>query len=130
MTNVPHINRSRKHLRAVRVGDGLPPISKITEELLDMTDVLMGRTEPPIDSGVMTLMEVADAYYARACELTMLIQQAEREGKVLKGTAYYRFRTGELRTFTEMARRAADLGSRRITDAKMIQDAEMTGRFR
>ena len=97
-------------------------------ELLDMTDVLLGRVEPPIQRGVMSLMEVADAYYARASELTMLIQAGEREGTVVRGTNYYKFRTGELRTFMDMAKRAADLGSRRVTYAQLLAEAERTGR--
>lgn len=84
-------------------------------EIHDMKDVLMGRVEPPIDNGVATLMEVADAYYARAAELTMLIHEREREGIVLRGNPYYKYRTGELKVFMEMCKRAADLGSRRIT---------------
>lgn len=92
-----------------------------------MTDVLLGREDPPVD-GVLSLMEVADAYYARAMELTMLIQQMEREGTVLKGSSHYKFRTGELRTFSEMAKRAADLGSRRLTDDSLRFEKARTGR--
>ena len=92
-----------------------------------MTDVLLGREEPPIDAGHLTLYEVSDAYYARAAELTMLLQQAEREGTVLKGSSHYKFRTGELRTFLELAKRSADLGSRRITYESMLLEAERTG---
>lgn len=106
----------------------MPPIPKMIEELQDMTDVLLGRKKPPKDFGTLTLMEVADAYFARASEMTMLIQQAEREGTVLKGSNAYRFRTGELRTFMEMAKRAADLGSRRLTQEQMVLEAQRTGR--
>jgi len=98
----------------------LPNLTELKSELLDMTDVLVGRKEPPIDRGVFTLHEVADAYFARAAEITMLLQQAEREGHVAKGSAHYKFRTGELRTFLEMAKRASDLGSRRLTFAQMM----------
>lgn len=94
----------------------------------DMTDILLGRTQPPINKSVMTLMEVADAFYARASELTMMIQTGEREGIVTRGSELYKFRTGELRTFMEMAKRAADLGSRRITFAQLQAEAERTGR--
>lgn len=64
-------------------------------------------------------MEYANAVYSRAMELTMMIQRAETDGQVLKGSKYYKFRTGELRTFTELALRAIDLGSRRVTWAQM-----------
>lgn len=119
---------SRGRLRAFRVGSGLPPIPKMMEELQDMTDVLLGREDPPLQAGYLTLMETADAYYARASELTMKILEAEREGTVAKGTAYYKFRTGELRTFMEMAKRAADLGSRRLTDEALRFDKSKYGR--
>lgn len=98
------------------------------EEVQDMTDVLLGRAQPPIQSGILTLMEVADGYFARASELTMLIQQGEREGTILKGSAHYKFRTGELRTFMEMAKRATDLGSRRVTAESLRIETERTGR--
>jgi hypothetical protein len=97
-------------------------------ELTDMTDVLMGRVPPPVFHGAMTLFETADAYYARASELTMLIQHGEREGVFSKGSHYYKFRTGELRTFMDMAKRAADLGSRRLTEEQLIFEREKLGR--
>lgn len=79
----------------------------------------MGRVHPPIDNDEMTLMEYANAVYSRAIEITMLIQRAESEGTVLKGSKYYRFRTGELRSFTELALRCIELGSRRVTKAQL-----------
>jgi hypothetical protein len=115
-------------LRAIRVGDGLPPLDEMQNELEEMTNVLMGRVEPPVNFGVLTLMETADVYYARAMELTMLLQAGEREGVVMKGSAHYKFRTGELRTFAELAKRAADLGSRRLTQEQMRFDASRLGR--
>jgi hypothetical protein len=87
-------------------------------ELDEYTEVLMGRQEPPIDNGELTLMEYANAVFSRAMELTMMIQRAESDGQVLKGSKFYRFRTGELRTFTELALKAIDLGSRRVTWAQ------------
>jgi hypothetical protein len=80
-----------------------------------MTNVLLGRVDPPIDVGVGTLAEVANAYYSRAAEITMKMQQAEAEGLIMRGSRGYRFRTGPLRTFMEMAGKAYELGSRRIT---------------
>jgi hypothetical protein len=115
-------------LRAVPLGDGLPSLTTLVGELQDMTDVLLGREEPPINAGNITLMEVADAYFARASEITQLLQKAEREGQVTKGSAHYKFRTGELRTFLEMARRAADLGSRRLTEERLHWEMLMHGR--
>lgn len=89
-----------------------------------MFDVLLGRTDPPVELGVLTLMEVASAYYARASELTARLQRAEADGTVLKGTRPYKFRTGELRTFMEMCKTAIDLGSRRVTMAKLEFDMD------
>ncbi len=115
-------------LRAVQVGQGVPSVTMMATEIQDMTDILLGRVEPPIDAGHLTLYEVADAYYARAAELTMLLQKLEREGQITKGSGHYKFRTGELRSFLELAKRAADLGSRRITYESMLLEAERTGR--
>jgi hypothetical protein len=97
-------------------------------ELQDMTDVLLGRVDPPTDRGFLTMMEVADGYYARAAEMTMALQTAEREGRITKGGGHYRFRTGELRTFMEMAKRAADLGSRRLTQEQLEYEMAQFGR--
>lgn len=121
-------HRRTPTVRALHLNEGLPTIPEMQNELIDMTNVLLGREQPPIEKGVMTLMEVADAYYARASELTMLIQAGEREGTVLRNSAMYKFRTGELRTFMEMSKRAAELGSRRITYAQLQFEAERTGR--
>lgn len=115
-------------LRAVRLGEGMPSIPKMEEEIIDMTNVLLGRADAPINHGTMSLMEVADSYFARASEMTMLLQQAEREGTITRGSAHYKFRTGELRTFMEMAKRAADLGSRRLTDEQLQLEREALGR--
>lgn len=128
----PMVTKDRQsatgRLRAVPLGEGVPSITSMVEELQDMTDVLLGREQPPIDAGHLTLMEVADAYFARASELTMLLQQAEREGTVTKGSAHYKFRTGELRTFLELARRASELGSRRLTEEQLLWEMQQHGR--
>lgn len=115
-------------LRGVKLGEGLPNLTAMQSEIEDMMDVLLGRVEPEVDMGTITLMEVADAYFARAMEMTYLLQQGEREGTVLKGSSHYKFRTGELRTFTEIAKRAADLGSRRLTEEQLRVEQERLGR--
>ena len=120
--------KSRSAVRAFHVAEGLPNVTKMMEELQDYTDVLLGRVEPPVKRGTLTLMEIADTYYARAAELTMLLQAGEREGTVIKGSGHYKFRTGELRTFMEMCKRAADLGSRRLTDEALELDRARLGR--
>lgn len=129
---IPEPTPQRKHgrgaLRAIRLGEGLPSIPQMQSELQDMTDVLLGRTAPDVDMGTITLMETADAFFARASEMTMLIQGLERTGQITKGSAHYHFRTGELRTFIEMAKRAADLGSRRITEEQLSFEMAKYGR--
>ena len=114
-------------LRAIPLGESLPNVTKMMEELQDMTDILLGRKQPPINAGTITLMEVADAYFARASEMTMLIQKSEREGIISKGSSQYKFRTGELRTFLEMSKRAGELGSRRLTAEQLNFEMSSTG---
>jgi hypothetical protein len=92
------------------------------QELDEMRDVLLGRIQPPMSNGIMTLMEVADAYYGRAKEIEQIIHRAESEGSVVRGSRTYKFRTGELRSFIEMAKGASELGSRRLTDARLEYD--------
>jgi len=82
--------------------------------------VLLGHEPSPLQSPYLGLQEVATAYLARAYELDMLIHHAEDSGEVRRGTPYYRIRTGVLRTFIDMARKLADLGSRRLTQEDLI----------
>ena len=117
-------------LRAFRVGEGLPNLTQIQEEIQDYWDVLLGRAEPPVKvrGRTLALMEVADTYFARASEIKAQIHRLEREGKVLRGTPLYQYRVGELATFLDMAKRTADLGSRRLTEASQLAEAEQRGR--
>lgn len=109
-------------VRDFEVGAGLPDPDELSEELEGYIDVLMGRVEPPINAGVLTLMEVADAYYARACEIEQSILKLEREGNVFRGSKYYKFRTGELRSFLSLSKKASELGSRRLTHQRLLHD--------
>ena len=111
-------------MRPVKLGaGGVPTLHEMREELDEMVAVLMGRNPAPYDNGVSTLQEVANAYYSRGMELTLLLQRAENDGMVLKGSKHYHFRTGELRTFCDLALRAIDLGSRRLSLAKLEFEA-------
>ena len=121
-------HRHGNRLRAVHLGEGVPSIPEMNGELLDMVNILLGREDAPVNHGTLTLMEIADAYYARASEMTMLLQKAEREGTITRGSAHYKFRTVELRTFMEMAKRAADLGSRRLTEEQLAFERSRLGR--
>lgn len=60
-------------------------------------------------------MEVSNAYLTRALEVNSMILQAEADGVILRGSKLYKYRTGELRSFIEMAKAAQELGSRRLT---------------
>lgn len=111
-------------VRQIQVGQGLPAVEELEEEIEEYMDVLLGRKPSPVEAGHLTLMEIADAYFARACEIQYLIHKAEREGGVFKGHTYYKFRTGQLRDFLELSKRAADLGSRRLTQARLLHDME------
>lgn len=101
-------------VRYFKLGEGLD-YAQMREEISEYKDVLMGRKPPPIDVGTMTLMEVAEAYHARAMEIQMELQELENQGVVLRGSNPYRFRTGYLRSFIELTSKTIDLGSRRVT---------------
>jgi len=110
-------------LSSVEVEMGLDTVEHLWAELQGYVDVLLGREPSPIDSPYLAMMEVATAYYARAQEIDMRIHAAEREGVVQRGSHLYRFRTGELKAFIELARKCADLGSRRLTQEALLSDA-------
>jgi hypothetical protein len=111
-----------QRLTDVPVGSDLPSADELMDELLGYTDVLLGRTEPPIDSPYLSLMEIASAYYARALEIEMLIHFEEQHHRVIRGHPLYKLRTGQLRAFTEMAKKMADLGSRRLTQEALVSE--------
>jgi hypothetical protein len=85
------------------------------QEIGHYKDVLLGREDPPIDRGVLTLMEVAEAYHARAKEIEMELLELENTGAILRGSNPYKFRTGYLRSFIELTSKTIELGSRRVT---------------
>ncbi|CAB5220295.1 hypothetical protein UFOVP238_18 [uncultured Caudovirales phage] len=114
-------------LQKILLPAGMGSLERCRDELSDYTDVLLGRKAPPFDSGVSTLMEFATAALGRALEMQARIQRAENDGGVSRGSRWYKFRTGELRTFIELANGAVELGSRRITVAKM--DYDMRGSY-
>lgn len=116
-------------LRTFNLGEGLPSLSQLRDELQNMVDVLMGRKRAPVNANrTEAMMEVADAYFARASEIMMMLQKLEADGRIRKGSHHYKFRTGELRTFMEMAKRTADMGSRRITVKQLQFDQERYGK--
>lgn len=128
---VPVAKGVRRHkIRTFRLGEGLPRPGDIRDELEDMRAVLLGHEDPPTTNGILTLMEIAEAYFSRACDLEQLILRAEAEGKIMKGrnSQYHSLRTQEIRSFKEMAKSAADLGSRRLSAENLRWEQETWGR--
>jgi len=109
-------------LTDVPVGSDLPSPEEIQDELLYYCDVLLGRIPPPIDNVYLTQQEVATAYLARAAELEMKILWEEQNHRVIRGHILNRMRTGQIRTFIEMAKKVADAGSRRLTQEVLLND--------
>lgn len=114
-----HIQFSQR-VTDVPLPEGLPTPDEIYGELQYYCDVLLGREPSPINSPYLALAEVATAYYARAQELDMLIHEAERSGDVIKNSPHYKIRTGALRSFIEMSKKMAELGSRRLTQESLL----------
>jgi hypothetical protein len=111
-------------LTDVVVLEGLPSVEELHEELLGYTEIILGRADPPMELNgyYLDLMEVAAAYYARAKEIDMLIHHEELQRHVIRGSAYYKFRTGQLRSFIEMSKMMADLGSRRLSQERLLSE--------
>lgn len=119
-------NRDPAKIRHFELGSGLPPLAEIRDELEDMRAVLLGEVEPPMRMGIMTLMETAEAYFSRACDIEQQILRAKAEGRSTR--QYDQLRTQEIRSFKEQAKSATELGSRRITAANLQYERERTGR--
>lgn len=105
----------------VQEGLELDP-NELADELHSYVDVLLARADAPVDSPYLDLQECATAYLARALEMEMLIHNLERNRKVIRGHPLYQFRTGSLRSFIEMAKKMADLGSRRLSAEQLMSD--------
>lgn len=114
-------------LLSVKVGAGLEDVEKLKQELLDYTDVLLGRAPSPIESPYLEMQEVAAAYHARAREIEMMIHNLEDEGIVMRGSPLYNFRNGSLRSFLEMTKRLHELGSRRLAQEELLYRARLDG---
>lgn len=114
ITRPPQVNYKGR-LRQFDIPDGLPSPREIREELKEYRDVLEGRLDPPMQKGVMTLMEVAEGYFSRACSIEMEILEALNTEVIDKSHPLNAVRTQEIRVFKELSKGAAELGSRRIT---------------
>lgn len=122
--NVVHPSHAHfgRRLTEVPVSEGLPSPEAIQDELLHYCDVLLGRVDPPVSSPYLDLCEIASGYFARASELDMLIHWEEQNQRVVRGHPLQKIRTGQLRTFLDMARKMADLGSRRLTQEALLHE--------
>jgi hypothetical protein len=105
---------------AVPVPAGVNDIDSMRTEIKGYIDVFFGRVSMPIDVGINSLYEVAVAYYSRAKELELSIKEMENKGLIDKSSPIYKFRTGELSSFIDIAKEQTRLGSRRITVASMV----------
>lgn len=111
-----------QRLTEVPVAEGLQDVAELQDELLHYANVLLGREDPPVDSPYLSLMEIATAYHARALEMEMQIHWEEQNHRVIRGHPLYKFRTGQLRSFIELSKKMADLGSRRLTQEGLLND--------
>lgn len=114
-------------LTDVMVGYGLDDVTVLEQEVDQMWDTILGRRDAPElpNSPHLALQEIATAYLGRALEMDTKILRAERNGAVQRGSQLQKFRTGDLANLIVLCRKAADLGSRRLTEIGMIH-AEST----
>ncbi len=106
----------------VPLDEGLRDVEALHDEFLEYANILLGRVDPPIDSPYLQLMELASAYYGRALEVEMLIHWEEQQHRVIRGHPLYKFRTGQLRSFIELSKKLADLGSSRLTQESLLSE--------
>ena len=121
-----HVQFGRK-LTDVELPYGLPSADALLDELQGYCDVLLGHDIPPVEAPYLSLMEVAAAYHARACEIEMLIYTGEQNGSIKRGDPHYRIRNGQLEAFKSMTRKMFDLGSRRLTQEDLLTRQRIDG---
>lgn len=107
--------KGRRSVTMFPLPSGLVSLDDLKAEIDTMTEVLMGRKPPPVEAGIMTMLEVASTYLGRALEIQLYLLRGEQEGQIIPKSPAYKFRTGELRTFVELVKSKAELGSRRVT---------------
>lgn len=105
---------------------GLGSYEEIIDELLGYVDILKGLADSPVNSPYLTLMEVSTAYLSRAYEIEMLIFVGEHNGSIERGDMLYKLRTGPLDSFISMARKMAELGSRRLSQEQLLSEQRRT----
>jgi hypothetical protein len=67
-------------------------------------------------------MEYSSVVLGRALEIQSLIHKGELDGQITRASTFYKYRTGELRDFIELAKNAFDMGSRRVSVARLEMD--------
>ncbi len=100
----------------------LPDVNDWADELEQMELVLMLKLPLPVDDPRVGLLVTAGSYHTRASSMKRTIQRLEREGTISRSHDLVKFRTGELRTFMEMASKVFDSASRALTAAKLAFD--------
>lgn len=120
--------RAKNAVTHIATPRGLGTIEEIRDEFDHYTAVLLGDDNPPWENGILTLQEVAFAYFSRACEVEGLILRGENDGTVpqTKASRWYKFRTGELQSYLAIFKEGTRLGSRRLSYAEYQQ---REGRF-
>ena len=124
VTTPDHARHTANGVRYFSLGDGYDLVG-LKIEIAGYWDVLLGREDPPIDKGILTLMECAEAYHSRAKQIEAEILELEAEGAVVRASRPYKFRTGYLRSFIEATAKTIELGSRRLTQE--TNELRMTG---
>lgn len=114
----------------IKLPEGLGDYEDIMDELHGYTQVLLGHEESPLVSPYLTLMEIATVYLARAYEIEMFIFEGEHTDAIPPGHVLRKLRTGPLQSFINMARKLADLGSRRLSQETLLTEQRKTEDFR
>lgn len=109
-------------LNEIKVGYGLAEIEELSKEINSYYDVLLGREEVDNPHKYSYIVEVATAYYVRAKEIETAIHKLEREQIIAKNTPYYKFRTGELRSFIEACSKSISYGLAKIEERKLLEE--------
>lgn len=116
----PHVQFGQAAI-ATPTAQGLPDVDDLWAELQEYVDVILGREPAPVEfpaylalGGVDEHVDLLPAAVVGRGDL------CEREGVVMRGSPLYKFRTGELRSFLDLSKRAAELGSRRLTQEQLM----------
>lgn len=110
-----------KTLNEIKVENKLADVDVLAEEISKYYNVLLGREEVDSVHQYSYIIEVATAYYVRAKEIEGAIHKLERQLVVTKNSQYYKFRTGELRSFIEACSKMIAYGQAKIDERKILE---------